>query len=255
MVKIALNIPDCHIPWHDKKAYQIMLECAHFTDKAYGLSEINIMGDYADFYWCNLHGKLVECMQLGGIKATFKDEIFEVNKHLEQLRQMFPKAKIRFIEGNHEYRLLRWAAEKVPETFDHWSVPKMLKLEERDMEFVPFGKDQLAQCLDTSYYLRHEPYSASENCAGATLKSGKISLGFGHTHRTQSFTVPTALGQELTCRSMGWLGDHRQPIYSYIKGFNKWSQGFEFTYSIDGVAHHHPVRIIKERAVFNGLIF
>ena len=55
--KKALIIPDCHIPYHDRRSYEIMLEVAKDIDQDYGLDEIVILGDYADFYAINAHGK------------------------------------------------------------------------------------------------------------------------------------------------------------------------------------------------------
>ena len=76
MVKKALIIPDCHIPYEDKRAYDLMLEVAKDVDP----DEIVILGDYADFYAVNSHGKDAE---LGG--SVLMDEVFEVIQRLKEL--------------------------------------------------------------------------------------------------------------------------------------------------------------------------
>ena len=76
MVKIALNIPDCHIPWHDKAAYTVMLTIAKdLNEKVKPLDQINIMGDFADFHGVKLHPKMPYEMSL---KETLRDEIRQV---------------------------------------------------------------------------------------------------------------------------------------------------------------------------------
>ena len=71
--KSALNIPDCHIPWQNEAAYQIMIDVAKDFDKDYGLDQINILGDFLDFYWVGLHPKLPTHKS---VKGTFKDEVY-----------------------------------------------------------------------------------------------------------------------------------------------------------------------------------
>lgn len=66
-LKCALIIPDMHIPYHHKRATQLMLEVA----KHVKVSEIVILGDLAEFYFASGHGpktpymlKLIKSMAL-----------------------------------------------------------------------------------------------------------------------------------------------------------------------------------------------
>lgn len=248
----ALNIPDCHIPWHDKKAYDVMLHIASDLYKNGELSEIYIMGDYLDFYGVNLHHKLPSDMD---IQETLKDEIFWGIKKLQELRTKFPTAKIHFIEGNHEYRLVRYLVEKCPELYDFVTLPEMLKFDSLGIVHHPFGRAQLVSCLGTDYYLRHQPYSMGENCAGATLKKKFRSLGFGHTHRRQTYAATDALGKVLECRSLGWLGDRTAPVFSYID-HDHWTQGFEIVTALsksEWFAEYVP--IINGKALWRGYVY
>lgn len=254
-IKTALNIPDCHIPWQDRSAYDVMIEVARAYDDKCGLDQINILGDYLDFYHVGLHPKLPEHFT---IKGTFKDEIQIANHELARLRRLFPKSEIRFIEGNHEFRLLRYLVKKCPELFDIVSVPELLQLDKHDIMFIPYGKKQLVQCLDTDYHLRHVPYSGSKHTAMATLDKKKTSLGFGHTHRKQSVTVTDAHGRELYGRSLGWLGDRLAPVFSFMD-HDDWSQGFEFVASENTIPHHQYIDLksvdSNRSAIFDGNIY
>lgn len=268
-VSVALNIPDCHIPWHDKKAYQIMLTCALDVNERTPITEINIMGDYADFLYFSNHPKLPEQMP---IKIHLKDEIHCVIQKLEELRRLFPKARIKFIEGNHEYRMVRYLTKKAPELYDLFTLPDILRFKQNDIEYFPFGKQQLVQCLNTDYYLRHQPFNTGKHCAAGSLDAKHISIGFGHTHRKQEVVVTDAHGKELSGRSMGWLGDRLAPVFSYVDT-DHWSQSFEFVYSeakpmtyreVKNLNHSpqpattwwaDSVRIVDSKAYYNGVIY
>ena len=118
--KIAINIPDCHIPWHSASSWDLLMSIGGDLQKSAGVDEINIMGDFADFYWCSLHPRLPEGMS---VTETVRDEIYQVIKKLKEIRRIFPDAVINFIEGNHEYRLMRWLIKKAPELFDILTLP------------------------------------------------------------------------------------------------------------------------------------
>jgi len=232
-----------------------MLEVAQAYNDKCGLDEINIMGDYIDMYWVNLHPKLPDHFT---VKGTFKDEIQIACHELSRLRSLFPKARIRYIEGNHEYRLPRYLTAKAPELFDIVSIKELLQLDKHGIVYVPSGKTQIVPCLDTAYYLRHKPFSMSKHCARATLDKKMTSLGFGHTHRKQCATTTDALGKELYGRSLGWLGDRLAPVFSFMD-CDEWSQGFEFVVSEKRVPHHQyvDVRTIEatRSAVFDGHLY
>jgi hypothetical protein len=225
----AINIPDCHRPFHDEKAWKIVLASIKLVDRIYGVDEINIMGDFADAYWCSLHEEGPEAFE---VNMTFEDEIKSVRQGLEELRRAAPKARIRYIEGNHEYRLPRYFAKKAPKMYGAITLPKQLELHNLSIEWIPYGKFQKVSCLGSDYQLRHEPYSNSKNCATVTAHSKAESLGFGHTHRQQTYKFKKGDGTYVQCRSLGWLGDVTSPVFSYAKT-DDWSQGFE-------IAHYYP---------------
>lgn len=252
-VSTALNIPDVHIPFHDKKAWRCMIKTAQEFDKKKKLTEINILGDFADFFWFSLHPKAPEQFP---IRTTLKEEIKETIKHLEELRQKFPRAKIYFIEGNHEYRMMRYICNKAPELFEFFTLPELLHFKRLKINYVPYGKYQLKKCLGTNYYLRHEPYAMGDYCAGGSLKKGFVALGFGHTHRTQSYAIKRPDGVELETHSLGWLGDSASPVFSYVKNIDTWTQGFQFVTAFGTDDYHiENIRIKNGKAVWAGRVF
>jgi len=70
------------------------------------------------------------------------DRIRWVHAFLRELRETAPEAEIIFVEGNHEYRLLRHLTEQTPAMMTvladlhGYTVPKLLGLEEFEVNFV-----------------------------------------------------------------------------------------------------------------------
>jgi len=240
------------VPWHDQRAWELMLLIAHDQNKMLEIEEININGDFADFFWFGLHPKLPGQMS---IRETLKDEVYQVIKKLEELRNLFPKAKINFIEGNHEFRMVRYLVKKCPELFDLFTLPEILQFERLNIHYVPFGKNQLHRVLDTSLFMRHQPYNMGKHCAASTAHNKGISLLFGHTHRKQSYTYKRADGVSVTCISGGWLGDRNSPVFDYMDT-DDWAQSFNFVFS-NGEDNWfiHEIDIKNYRAVYNGFIY
>ena len=250
--KIAINIPDCHIPWHSESAWDLLISIGGDLQKSAGVDEINIMGDFADFYWCSLHPRLPEGMS---VRETVRDEIYQVIKKLKEIRRIFPDAVINFIEGNHEYRLMRWLTKKAPELFDILTLPELLHFEKLGIKFHPFGKNQLVSCLGTDYLLRHQPYNMGKYCAGGTAHAKHISLGFGHTHRLQTYSSKDALSREISCFSMGWLGDPGAPVFSYLDHDN-WVQSFQIVTALSKEEWFvETVRIKNKKAIYNNILY
>lgn len=248
--KSAINLPDCHIPWHDPKAFKIFMAIA--SDHAATvkcLNEINIMGDFLDFFWVSLHPIMPEMMS---VKETFKDEVYQGIRLLECIRNEFPNVRINFIEGNHEYRLARYMCKKCPEIFEMITVPHLLQFERLKINYHPFGRGQLYQCLGTNYGLRHRPFNGGKHCASTSLHNKLTSLAFGDTHRRQSYVATDAFGNEVECHSLGWLGDKNATVFAYMDT-DHWSQGFQIFHLFNEKKWFTENISIKDGfAVYNG---
>lgn len=212
MVKRSLPIPDSHIPYHDRTAYGLILDVAEDV----GVDEILILGDYADFYDINSHGKS------RAVKEMLYDEVECVHMHLAEIQKRFPKAKKKYVEGNHEWRLQRFIDNKAPELFNFLDTNSLLKLESFGFEFIPYTPDQAVQVLDTDLVARHEP----------TKKAG-CSYIHGHDHRfheTQEYTLD---GRQIKVLGGGFLGNKHHPVFSYVKGHHQWGLGARIITQLD----------------------
>jgi len=250
---VCVNIPDCHRPWHDKTSYRIMLDVMSDIYKQHGkIDEINICGDYADFYGLSLHDKLPEDMT---IKERIDDEVEDVKHGLKELRELFPLSIINYYEGNHEYRLKKYMMKKCSELYNFISLECLLGIHKLDINFIKYGRNQIGEMIKGSNtYIRHVPYSASKNCASGTAHKKAVNLSFGHTHRRQSYTFKNGKGEIISCNSLGWLGDPTANVFGYAD-HDDWTQGFEIGYLTNGQTYRSYVEIINHMAVHNGKVY
>lgn len=247
MVKKALIIPDCHIPYEDKRAYDLMLKVAKDIDP----DEIVVLGDYADFYAINAHGKDA------AIKTgVLQDEVHEVVMRLKQLKLLFPNAKRVFIEGNHEYRLARYINARCPDLYGVFDTKSVLELGILGYEFVPYGPNQKYRVLGSKLIARHEPLAGGKHVAQNTVEKAMHSVIFGHTHRIQEAQVVTIDGQNYRGISSGWLGDVKHPIFGYVKGHHQWAHAFSVVNVLDdGTWLNSLVHIINYKCYYDGYIY
>ncbi len=247
MLKKALIIPDCHIPSEDKKAYSLMLKVA----KALKVDEIVILGDFADFYAVNSHGTHPQVIPM------IIDEVEAVKKRLDQLDEMFPKAKKIYIEGNHEFRLERFLLQKAPALFGVTSTEHLLDINRRkNWKFIRYAPNQSHKVLGSKLKARHEPLASS---AKATAAKALTSLVYGHIHRIEESHIVGLDGTNHVCFSVGWLGDKSyDKIFGYVKTHHQWQLGFGLVYSDKktNYFYHEKVHILDNyTCVVNGKLY
>ena len=246
MIKKALVIPDCHIPYEDKRAYEIMLAVA----KDINPDEIVILGDYADFFGLSSHGKEA------GITELFEEELFCVIERLKELNQLFPNADKVFIEGNHEYRLPRYLNKNCPELYKSITVPKLLMLDHMNYKFIPYGPNQQYSILGSKLLGRHEPLAGGKHVAQNSCEKAMSSLIFGHTHRIQEAQTVAIDGKNYRGISTGWLGNKDHKVMQYVKNHHQWALGFsEVTVLEDGTWFNNLIHIIDYKCNYNGYIY
>jgi len=218
-LKTALIIPDCHIPYHDQCAYQLMLNVA----RDLSIDEIVILGDFADFYAISSHGRHPLLMH------TLKHEVELVNSKLDELDILFPRAQKYFIEGNHEHRLERYLSNMASALFGVTETRTLFNLDKRSMwHFLDYGPNQLHSVLGSYLKARHEPVASS---AKLTAARALCSLVYGHIHRIEQSHMVGIEGIDHVAFSVGWLGDKTQDlIFGYVKGHHQWQLGFGLVY-------------------------
>lgn len=227
-----LIIPDAHIPYHDKRAYALMFKAA----QAFKPDRVIIMGDYADFYAASSFSKNPN--RIRGLDEELKQVIVEL-KNLKTLKA----SKYVFIEGNHCNRLTRYLMDKAPELYNVISIPKILKLDELNYEFIPY-KDY--------YKVGHMHFTHDLGNAGRTahlkaLDSFQDNIVIGHVHRMHYAVEGDARGKKHCSATFGWLGDEDAVDYMHkAKIKREWSHGFGLGYHevSTGNVHLVPVPIL-----------
>jgi predicted phosphodiesterase len=246
MTKKALIIPDCHIPYEDQRAYELMLAVAKDVDP----DEIVILGDYADFYAINSHGKDA------AMNGVLQDEVYYVIERLKEIKRLFPNAKKVYIEGNHEYRLARYINSKCPDLYGVVDTQSILELNLLGYQFVPYGPNQKYQVLDSKLIARHEPLAGGKHVAQNTVEKAMHSVIFGHTHRIQEAQIVTIHGENYRGISSGWLGDTTHSVMQYVKGHHQWAHGFSIVNVLDdGTWFNSLIHIVNYKCYYNGYVY
>lgn len=246
-MKKALLIPDTHRPFHDRKAYNLMLKVAQDVKP----DEIVILGDYADFYSVSSHAKDPRIPQM------LIDEVNDVLDGLAEIDKIWPDAKKIFIEGNHEYRLERYLCERAPALFGVTSTEHLLQLAGRiNWRFVPYGPNQKHKILNSFLSARHEPLGTT---AKATASKALCSVVYGHIHRIEESHIVGLDELNHVSFSVGWLGDKtKDQVFSYVKGHWQWQLGFGLVY-VDPASryfYHQKVHILDNyTCVVNGKLY
>jgi len=248
-LKASLIIPDCHFPWVDRKAYNLMLEVAS-TQK---ISEVCILGDYADFFSVSSHKKDPT------LPSMLDKELVSVNEALTEIDEVFPDARKVYIQGNHEFRLERYLQDQAPALYGLVDCLTLFNLHQRPRwTWVPYGPSQKYQILGSKLYARHEPFSMAS--PQATARKALCSLVYGHKHTREFSHIVGMDGSDHIVYSPGYLGGHRifPKIYGYVKSHHQWQLGFDIVYVDPKTKYFYtnPTQILDDyTCVFGGKRF
>jgi predicted phosphodiesterase len=238
-----LFVPDTHRPYHDEKAWQLMLKVGRDLKPKH----IVCIGDLADFYSVSSHSK--DPRRANSLDVELKD----VHKGLDELDSLKAKNKL-FIAGNHCDRLSRYLQDRAPELFDVIGIPQLLKLEERGWKYTPY-KDHASL---GKLHMTHDVGVAGRNAVFRALDTYQHSIVTGHTHRLAYIVEGNAVGEFKVSATFGWLGDASKVDYMHkVKVAKDWALGFGIGYyaPATGYVYLTPVPIIKYTCVVNGKLY
>lgn len=243
MLKTILFIPDTHRPYHDKRAWNLVLEVGDFLNP----DIVVCLGDFADFFSVSSHSK--------DPKRAFKldDEIADVRVGLNELKSLGADEKI-FIAGNHEDRLSRYMMDRAPELDSFVSIPEILQLDKGGWTYIPYREDVKIGKI----YLTHDVGSAGRGSVYKCMDAYQHSNITGHTHRMAYVVEADAAGQSKVAAQFGWLGDVEAADYMHrMKARKDWTLGFGIGYldTKTGVVYITPVPIVDYTCVVNGKFF
>lgn len=241
----VLVIPDTHVPFHDKRA----LNLVHKVAKANRVNHLIVLGDFWDMYSVSAHSK---------DPTRGRDLVAEIEegKHeLQRLSESCRGAKKVFIGGNHEDRLERYLRDKAPELHTVASFTRLVDFKSMGFSFVPYKR---------SYKLGKMRYTHDVGLAGkhAARKSAEAmghNTVIGHVHSIDYSVYGTVEGETHVGISFGWLGDREAVDYMHIDRVSRsWSLGFGFGYvdTVTQYSHLSPIPILPNYScVVNGKLF
>jgi len=207
-----LVLSDLHVPFHEQKP----IEAAVKYGQEQGVTGVFINGDLQDCaavsYWPSV------------INRKFDKEIELVIDFLDFLEQELPVETV-YKAGNHEYRLPRLFASKVPELIGLplLAMDTVLGLESRGIELVDFYQIVMAGKLPIIHGHEIKTLSRAVNPARGLFLRAKSWSACSHCHSTSEHTARNIRGEYLTTWSFGCLCD-LSPDYSSIG--NDWNHGF-----------------------------
>lgn len=234
-----LLIPDSHVPYESKSAFNLMLRAA----ESLGIENVAVLGDFADFYAVSSHPKTP------GRKVDFAWEVDEVNMRLDDLDALFPGEK-RFIAGNHEWRLERYLTDRAPELFGTVQVEKLFGFKERGWAYTPYKSHTKIGKL----HLTHDAGKAGRMAHIDAMNAFQGNVVIGHTHRLGFAVEGSVKGDPHVGAMLGWLGDPTQCDYTFkIRAARDWAHGFGIAYVEPcGNVHVVPVPIVNGKVLVEG---
>lgn len=247
-LRYALVIPDTHRPYHDARAYNLMLKVAQSLPS---VDEVTLLGDYGEFVSVGIHPKDPD------LEGQLSNELRSINDGLDQLDKLFSRAKKTFIEGNHEYRFSRFIRDKAPQLYGITTAKELLHIPERkNWKWIPYGPDQDHQILGSKLHARHEPVGSGEYVAANTVKRAGCSVIFGHVHKIQEHQVVMLNGNNHRGITPGWLGNKKHKIFNYVPNHHQWALGFAITTILpDGSFFNENIHIIDYKCTYGGKLF
>jgi len=223
--KKVLSLPDQHIPYHDIRANTIAID----RGVKEGIDTIIMTGDVIDMHKASKY-------QHDPRKRDIMQEFEAAREYLEQLRKVFPVAKIYWISGNHCQRHEKFLLEKA---YELWKDP-YYRLEERlqlnELKIQIFDDKQVIKSgnlnITHGHYIINSPWG-SVNPAKTVYDKTGTDYVIGHVHKNFEFKKINGDGKLTRCYTMGCLSEIR-PDYNPIMSNYMHGYGFQIVDQVTG---------------------
>mgnify|MGYP001350317366 CR=1 FL=1 len=236
---------DVHVPFQDHDALSLVMRFIRETQP----DQVIINGDFADCYEVSSFSK--DPIR----KASFVDEVLEVRAILTLLRESVRNARIKYVSGNHEHRLVRYLIDnaKALRGLDGLSIPEQFHLDKLGIEWIPCKGDKF---LDTwtevgelmvghfNMARAHSAYTAK-----GLLDQWGRSLIQAHVHSVGMSNKTLASGQ-----IAAWEGGCLCQLDPHYCVPRKWAHAFHVVHRRKSGEFFHvePVLILDGRFFYGG---
>jgi hypothetical protein len=241
--RLAIVLPDIQSP-HEDVATLGAVE-SYMADERWDYY-VNL-GDFLDFNCISRWTADLPRRKLGEtIAKDYEHANHILDRHVSVVRQKNRKCEMALIQGNHDFRIEQHI-DRFPELEGVMEVPRMLRLKERDIRWVPFWEKGTVYRIGKATFI-HGRYTNKYHAAKHAMSYG-TPVFYGHEHTIQVYTE-TLLGKDKTIQaaSLGCLCDYDQ---KYMRGApSNWMQAFGvFWFFPDGFFQWVVVPIFKHRFV------
>jgi len=178
------------------------------------------LGDFLDFNELSTYVKDKPLAVTEDVARTFAAGREILTRHARIIRSRSVEARMVLLQGNHDYRAVRYALEH-PGLKEHLDVPRNLGLDELDIEWIKSWEDGKLFRIGNAYFL-HGNYINRYHAAKMVDAYG-VCIYYGHTHDVMTFPKMTkGNGQTLEAGSLGCLCRYDQ---QYMQGKpHNWQQ-------------------------------
>lgn len=211
MAKRLLAFGDAHFPTQNETAIEIVKKVARDFAPDLAVS----LGDILDCKQFSVHPGAY-----GEPDSQYEDDLFAANKFLDDIAA-HTKGRLVLVEGNHEYRIDRWAARAAEGRGSYTMLaPRLQLMRHRDKTtYIPYGSRDGCYPhykINNRIMAVHGWSYAIHATKEHLRKSQGKSVLHGHTHRLDASTFPNVWGGgTITAMSSGCLC---QPIPTYGTG-------------------------------------
>lgn len=222
----TLLFPDCHAPYHDERAIDLVLSLPKFD-------KVVVLGDFLDCGTVSKHDPSPEKLR------TLPEEIDVGRRLLARVARMAPERV--YINGNHEFRLESYIARRAPDLLG--LVPSIAD------QLDPHGAWKKVAYGDFyrvgKLFVTHDQGHAGIGAAHKTRNLVGHSVAIGHTHRLEQSYSGYITGERHVGTSCGFLGDVNASVFKYAKPSTRahWQLGFATVeeYDNETFVTTHPI--------------
>lgn len=219
-------------------------------------AEVILLGDLMDCGgWLAKHHTMGYVAEAAG---TFEEDVAATNQFLDAVQEAAPTARIWYVEGNHEARIVKSCLKMTDQSAADaafllrlWGCKAILQLEQRGIEFIP--RDHLQPGLSVRGALKLGDWvythgmTAGRYAVNDAIGKLKTNVCMGHIHRRQTFTQQSATADVIEGYCFGCLCRF-VPRYAETNTTN-WAHGYGFqVVARDGGATTWSVPIVDGRS-------
>lgn len=253
---IRVVIPDSHGSQIDEKAAAAFLADLKFLAP----DEIVLLGDHVDtagVFATHPNNYTEELVY------TYEEDIGACARFLDAIKKRAPKAKIHYLEGNHELRVEKYVSRAFLNARDAKAARALLApdaklhLKARGIRYYRMGEFHQGLSVRGTIKLGKVYFvhgiSACKNAAQAHLDRFGANVVFGHVHRSQALIKRTVASDEIGAWSPGTLAK-LQPTYMH-SSCTDWSHGYAVQLvEGNGSFLHIQVPIVRGKSMLKPLV-